>query len=74
MVSSSSREPIPNPCMIGSGAHYHDVIMTMMASQITASQLFTQPFVQAQIDNDNEIFFIAMKLHNVHSIYKTTHM
>ena len=25
-------------------------------------------------DNDNEIFFIAMKLHNVHSIYKTTHM
>ena len=25
-------------------------------------------------DNDNEIFFIAMKLHNVHSIYKTTHI
>ena len=23
-------------------------------------------------DNDNEIFFIDMKLHNVHSIYKTT--
>ena len=25
-------------------------------------------------DNDNEIFFIDMKLHNVHSIYKTIHM
>ena len=26
-------------------------------------------------DNDNEIFFIAMKLHNVHSIYKNnTHV
>ena len=29
--------------------HYSDVIMSAMASQIPASQLFTQPFVQAQI-------------------------
>ena len=25
-------------------------------------------------DNDNEMFFIDIKLHKVHSIYKTTHM
>ena len=29
--------------------HYTDVIMSTMASQITVSQLFAQPFVQAQI-------------------------
>ena len=27
-----------------------------------------------KVEYDNEIFFIAMKLHNVHSIYKTTDM
>ena len=25
-------------------------------------------------DNDNEMIFIAMKLHNFHSVYKTTYM
>ena len=30
-------------------SHYSDVIMSEMVSQITASRLFTQPFVQAQI-------------------------
>ena len=29
--------------------HYSDVIMGAMASQIPASILFTQPFIQAQI-------------------------
>ena len=29
--------------------HYSEVIMSTMASQITVSRLFTQPFVQAQI-------------------------
>ena len=30
-------------------AHYNDVIMTTIASQITSSPLFTQPFIRAQI-------------------------
>ena len=29
--------------------HYNDVIMSAMASQITASRLFIQPFIQAQM-------------------------
>ena len=29
--------------------HYKDVIMGVMASQIPASRLFTQPFIQAQV-------------------------
>ena len=29
--------------------HHNDIIMNAMATQITASRLFTQPFIQAQI-------------------------
>ena len=35
--------------------HYIDVIMSAMASQITASRLFTQPFIQAQIKNSKAL-------------------
>ena len=31
-----------------SAAHYNDVIMDTMASQITSLTIFTQPFIQAQ--------------------------
>ena len=40
-----SFECVENICH----AHYNDVIMSAMASQVTASQLFTQPSIQAQI-------------------------
>ena len=35
--------------------HYIDVIMSAMASQITASRLFTEPFIQAQIKNSKAL-------------------
>ena len=34
--------------------HYSDVIMGAIASQITASRLFTQPFSQTQIKEKNQ--------------------
>ena len=36
--------------------HYSDVIMSAMASEIAASRLFAQPFVQAHIEEKNQSF------------------
>ena len=36
-------------CQWNKPGHYNDVIMGMMASQITSLTIFTQPFIQAQI-------------------------
>ena len=32
--------------------HYSDIIVSVMAPQITSLQLFTQPFIQAKIKKD----------------------
>ena len=37
------------PVVVITICHYNDVIMTTMASQITASRLFIQPFIQTHI-------------------------
>ena len=52
-VSIYVRHPVDSRCLehiVCWNSHYGDVIMSVMAYQITSLDLFTQPFIQAQIE------------------------